>query len=800
MGAYDTIPDENFGVPSAYNGFTPTNAMRTTWGDQPQNYFLCMPWTGQNTLGTGSVFEFKDPATATGTDPSTLGTIFSRDSKSNACFVSSPSYWVPGTSPANSHWAYQYNSGYSAPSAYVDYLYAAVCAKVPETRRVTAYFGRRILRGSPSYPDLHVGVLFGVHHDVGTLSTYNATPAQDYDQVFTKDLSCFAVTVDRDRRLDGGTRKAYLWAVQSGTASLLDSENVPIPASIAGSANTTIVGALQVDRIDAFHGTSSVLVNVTMKNGDTLTLNSGIGGLPASFQDAGMSGVIMSPQTHDGPSLDDWLAASNAHYGPCCRRLEVYEASGGGYGDMHVDDFERDTNACAWRYYPTVPSGTYKERRWSDLSTIGMGTRNFCDTQNATQLAANEFTRTGLHQFSGSFGAQTALEIGEVNATGDAATPSRLGYGALVKSSPPDSEQQHRKTEITFTSSPGKSKAAGIMLRVSSALSIGEFGYQGQTALNVPHQYGVFDGESVLPYKQGYAGVIAYSSTALSWEFRILGFSDPSFGSGSALVTTLATHPLNAFGLSLGSAITLQFEAQNIAATNGNGSDFVRFRAVVNSTELTSYEIADDLLENGAVVSAVLGGNTWLFDQRPTAVTSVGTDGLLAMTEANVATDTNNKLCEFAYFNRLTPTDDQPGGNEVTLGDSIVFDSEHAASTGTLTIDLSWPVVESRSWPQNRQAMETGHMYAFARHEKARRRYDVQANNSTSAQRAALLTFYEDHNGTEIPFLWSPPSPLPGLTATPINVRFLTPNLGAELSDPGVESFNFTLEEVFDGS
>lgn len=129
---------------------------------------------------------------------------------------------------------------------------------------------------------------------------------------------------------------------------------------------------------------------------------------------------------------------------------------------------------------------------------------------------------------------------------------------------------------------------------------------------------------------------------------------------------------------------------------------------------------------------------------------------------------------------------------------SIVMQSETWDHTGqTLTLPLSWPVVEQRPRVVDRARMEDGHKYKRARYGRLRRVFRVQARHINDTDRDTLRAFWDAHNGCEKAFSWTPP-----LEAASIDVHFATDKLAHILAavgpGGGINSFPFELEELFD--
>jgi len=302
----------------------------------------------------------------------------------------------------------------------------------------------------------------------------------------------------------------------------------------------------------------------------------------------------------------------------------------------------------------------------------------------------------------------------------------------------------------------------------------------------------------------GYACLIEYQHGApASWVLRLLAYQEPSpfdVFDGNDFVE-LATADLGSFSLSLGTPITLSYEVQNVDNTFGAGGDLVRHRAQVNGTEIALWTLNPGFAALSQLSAAQVGSHFWVYDQRDERLVTGYGSGLSAVSlNPNITSDTNDRIASFGYFNALDMTLDAGSGDSATFGASIPFDAETAGFTGTLTLDLSFEVQTVENWRQDGNVYETGHESRRLRQSKPRRKWMVQARNTTPAQRAALLTFYEDHKGTEIPFQWYVPNPGRSTAQELVIARFLTQNLGTVLSRKDIEEFIFEIEELFTGA
>ena len=792
MPAFSSIPNEDFNIFHSYNGFAPSATHRTVWGDQPQNYYTVKPWTGAY-LPTGARFSFSDPSAYTAASHGSQNVHHFATNKYRKAAV------ISYISNALFERAYEVNANgdYLSVDDWADELYGYVCSKVPETRYIKVNFGLKKMIGSPNYPQLAVGAMIGVQHTVGTHATYGTgtTATGGPQQSFTKDITGFCVVVDRDRRLDSGVRKAYLILVVAGVPSLLDSVEIEMPTATIGGGSSP--GAMQVSYVEIFHGTTTIIANIAMADGVGYTLTASSG----AYSAAGLAGPILSPLKFD--AITTYFPPSpglSSFYGPTCSRIEIAEDNSGSVGPSHVDSLDRVfgvtyTNSPLYFLNALPGSSTkprdYPKNQYADLSTLGMGTRGWCNVTNGLNLSLTQ-PWNGIHTPSSPTGSQTKLEIGDEHTNGyESLAGSTLKYGSLVRAIAPELEQQHYETQMTFASS-SRDVGAGIVLRTRLTKERGSPGANWRQENN---QFAVSDHRYYHPHQSGYAAMI--ERTGSSFELKLYSYQSDALSSVFMDRIELASAGLT--GLSVGTPLTMKFEAQNMAPSLGAGSEFVRLRVEINGTEVSSYTIPSDLAQASAVSQAQLGSNYWLIDQQSNAHVDIGNVGLAAYSRVD-GSDTNAKIADFDYFNRLDPTVVQGSGYEVTFGSSVAMQAEDYGATGTLSLDLSWPVVETSKWLKESIEAETGHVMVFARQSKRRRSWSVAAANSTPAQRAYLLSFFESHKGAEIPFSWSPPTTHPAQATETVTVRFTDQDLKSTLSDPGVESFSFSLEEVFDGA
>lgn len=124
---------------------------------------------------------------------------------------------------------------------------------------------------------------------------------------------------------------------------------------------------------------------------------------------------------------------------------------------------------------------------------------------------------------------------------------------------------------------------------------------------------------------------------------------------------------------------------------------------------------------------------------------------------------------------------------------SIAVPAEADNDSGqTFTVPYDWGVEEIPGRDAHETAFESGHKRACNAYTAGRRRWRVSAAAITAAQRAALLTFWDDHNGTEVAFSFVPP-----YATAAVKAHFYDETLGHQLEDVGVHSYRIEIEELF---
>jgi hypothetical protein len=124
---------------------------------------------------------------------------------------------------------------------------------------------------------------------------------------------------------------------------------------------------------------------------------------------------------------------------------------------------------------------------------------------------------------------------------------------------------------------------------------------------------------------------------------------------------------------------------------------------------------------------------------------------------------------------------------------SIAVDGETANDTGqTFVTPYDWGVEEITGRIAYVLPYESGHRRAGHAHTRERRRWRISAVGLTTTQRNTLLSFWDDHEGCERAFSWTPP-----YESAPIFAHFADDTLGHRLVDRGVHAYAIDVEELF---
>jgi hypothetical protein len=340
------------------------------------------------------------------------------------------------------------------------------------------------------------------------------------------------------------------------------------------------------------------------------------------------------------------------------------------------------------------------------------------------------------------------------------------------------SVQQHRSISVTVINATTEEVRAGIMLR---AIWFPSTFHDFRARVSV--------GGGFRDYrKQGYLCLVKFiSGGSPAWELEIRahqigGSIDPAYRA-----PLIATVDLTAAGLGLGTAFILDFEVQNFDGNEFGNGTWPVMRAKINGTIQTP-------IPNPAI-PGLSEADDFLIDSRSEAIV----DGLGEGFYLDVSAVNASQLARFDTWTEETLTDPPDVGAENEA--SIVLDAETAGQTGTLLTPLSWPVdISYGGYEPFKHRFETGQAQLFPRSQHSRREWAVQCSGgATTAEREALLTFFDDHKGIEIPFAWVwPRTDFPDET---VNVRCLNVSLDHVMQWAGGtkdEAYTLLLGEVFD--
>ena len=116
----------------------------------------------------------------------------------------------------------------------------------------------------------------------------------------------------------------------------------------------------------------------------------------------------------------------------------------------------------------------------------------------------------------------------------------------------------------------------------------------------------------------------------------------------------------------------------------------------------------------------------------------------------------------------------------------------HNFTGSTLTMPLTWPAELEPNYQDIRVEFEDGYKATRARYPHERELWRVQAHRATTAEREALKTFWDTHDGTVKSFNWETPE------GNTYKFHFKDDRLGTVLANPGVTRFSVVLERLFD--
>ena len=296
------------------------------------------------------------------------------------------------------------------------------------------------------------------------------------------------------------------------------------------------------------------------------------------------------------------------------------------------------------------------------------------------------------------------------------------------------SVQQHRRLSITVINATTEEVRAGIHLR-------------GIWFPSTFHDFRarVSVGGGFRDYrKQGYLCLVKYiSGGSPVWELEIRAHQIGGSIISSYRAPLIATVDLTSAGLGLGTAFTLDFEVRNFDGNEFGNGLWPVMRAKINGAVQTPVP--------NPSISGLSEADDWLIDSRNEAPI----DGLGEGLYLDVTAVHASQLVRFDTWTEEALTDPPNLGADNEA--SIVLNAETAALTGTLDTPLSWPVdVSYGGYEPYKHRFEDGQAQIYPRSQQPRREFAVQcAGGATTAEREALLAFFDDHKGIEVPFNWT---------------------------------------------
>jgi hypothetical protein len=124
---------------------------------------------------------------------------------------------------------------------------------------------------------------------------------------------------------------------------------------------------------------------------------------------------------------------------------------------------------------------------------------------------------------------------------------------------------------------------------------------------------------------------------------------------------------------------------------------------------------------------------------------------------------------------------------------SIAVTGETPGATGTLEdiLENDWPFAEETISPSWRFDFESMHTQGASRWSTVRRRYRFNKTTATESEIIALRSFWDSHNGNEIPFNWQPDVEEASMVA-----RFSEDSLVIVERGPNIYDVTFGVEEL----
>lgn len=346
------------------------------------------------------------------------------------------------------------------------------------------------------------------------------------------------------------------------------------------------------------------------------------------------------------------------------------------------------------------------------------------------------------------------FQVASTNAIGSSAAQSwREGY-TMSQRKATSAISQHRRIRVNFSSTGtaptgSERRWAGVCLRAGGGVTNGlspKGGYLFQASTD--------DG--------GTFGSVRFEL----WRVALNGGS-------ATLVAELASGTI-----ATGTDYTVAFQAFNIPDSGGNPEGIVVLKGFLDGTQVV---LGITAAGTTAGLTADAAGN--VFDNTTEAYTSNEGEGI------RVAGFTGSRATFVDEWTELTLAGEI--GTDENDQASIAVLSEVSNDTGqTLTLPPAWIAEEIIRTEIDTFEFERGHVRRGLRFADQRRRWRVRATAITTAERDALLTFWDGQDGVEKSFSWAPPN------ESALKVHFADDALDQVLRAPGVWSVEFDLEEL----
>lgn len=293
-----------------------------------------------------------------------------------------------------------------------------------------------------------------------------------------------------------------------------------------------------------------------------------------------------------------------------------------------------------------------------------------------------------------------------------------------------------------------------------------------------------------------WAGVVLRAGTGISegnvprggYLFQVSTDDGGTFATGRYELWRIASSGTSALLIAEGTPTilvdtdyTVALQAFNAADASGNPDGVVVLRAFLDGVQLGITLTADAIAAGLAD-----GGGGVLLDNTSGAIRTSTGEGF------RVAGYTGERGTFVDDWTELALENEVGTGEEDQATISVLSETwDHTAET--LTLPPYWLVEETATTEVDAFEFELGHVRRSPRYSDDRRTWAVRVSACADAERGALLDFWDEHEGMEKAFDWTPP-----LESDPVVVHFATDELGLILRNPGVTSFEFDLEQLLE--